>query len=169
MDFSSCVQGSPCLAVAQGIPTALVALVIGGLTVYIAWKQKDIARAKLKLDLFERRYKIFEQVWTTVSDTFSYGPRDERFGQVGLGRLGTPFNFYIPEAGFLFGKKIETYIHELAKKWAQFHHIEGLPKELSTPEQLSAAIDLQNYFKDQLNQGIKAMFSPYLDFDKWKS
>src|ERR1700722_13894746 len=131
-----CVPGSNCFEWIKALSPAFVALVIGGIAAYIALRQYKVAEAKLNLDLFERRYKIFEQVWKTVSDTFSYGPKDQKlFGEVGLGRLGTPFNFYSPEAGFLFGKEVQTYIHELAKKWAQFHALEGKTTEGMTNEE----------------------------------
>lgn len=160
--------------------TVFTAIAIGSLTAFIGWKQKDIARdqreiarqqkeianAKLKLDLFERRFKIFDQVWTTVSDTFSYGPRNtDKFPLVGLGRLGTPFNFYQPEAAFLFGSEIAAYIKELAMKWAQFYYLEGLAVGETRVEE---AKTLQAYFEDQLSHGVYDKFSPFLNFESWK-
>jgi len=41
-------------------PEGLVAAAIGGATLYIAWKQKEIAKEKVNSDLFDRRYKVYE-------------------------------------------------------------------------------------------------------------
>jgi hypothetical protein len=42
----------------KGIPSVFVTLVIGGIAAYIAYRQYKISHAKLKLDLFEKRYEI---------------------------------------------------------------------------------------------------------------
>jgi len=41
---------------------ALVAIVIGLIASYIAWRQSKTASEKLRLDLFEKRYKVSDQV-----------------------------------------------------------------------------------------------------------
>jgi hypothetical protein len=51
-----CVQGSIRFEIMKGVPAAFVALVIGLVATGIAWRQFKVAQAKLKLDLFERRY-----------------------------------------------------------------------------------------------------------------
>ncbi|PYJ41035.1 MAG: hypothetical protein DME80_14400, partial [Verrucomicrobia bacterium] len=35
-------------------------LIIGIAVVVVAWQQRQIARHKLRLDLFDRRYKVYE-------------------------------------------------------------------------------------------------------------
>ena len=44
----------------KGLPAAFVALVIGGVAAGVAWRQMRIAQAKLKLDLFDKRYRLYE-------------------------------------------------------------------------------------------------------------
>jgi hypothetical protein len=104
----------------KGLPAAFVALVIGCIAARITYNQFRVAEAKLKLDLFERRYNIFHETWKTLSEVVGKGTREKNYG------FGTPFNNYIPEAKFLFGADIETYLNTLASKWAKLHGIEGM-------------------------------------------
>lgn len=62
------------LELVKGVPTVLVTLLIGVIATYIAWRQckvakeqRRIAHAKLNLDLFQRRYEIFELTWAMLS------------------------------------------------------------------------------------------------------
>jgi hypothetical protein len=43
----------------KGLPAAFVTLVIGLIAAGIAFRQYRIARAKFKLDLFDRRHAVF--------------------------------------------------------------------------------------------------------------
>jgi hypothetical protein len=159
-----CVQGTMCFEWMKGLPTVLVALVFGGIAAGITWRQYKVAQAKLKLDLFERRFKIFHQVWEIVSATFSQGAGQPRFSGVGL---GTPFNNFRPEAAFLFGKGIVAYIDELGKKWGQYRAHEGLRDE-EAAKNADQGKALQHYFFEQADHGVKDRFSPFLDFANWK-
>jgi hypothetical protein len=159
-----CVQGSICFEWMKGLPAVLVALVFGAIAAGITWRQYKVAKAKLNLDLFERRYAIFHKVWEITTDTFSGGPRSSSFGHTGL---STPFNNFRPEASFLFGKDIEAYIDELIRNWAQYRAVEGLNEE-DARKNAESAMALQNYFYEQANGGVKERFAPFLDFANWK-
>jgi hypothetical protein len=163
--MDSCVTGSICFEMMKGVPAAFVTLIIGGIAGLITYRQYKVAQAKLKLDLFERRYAIFRKVWKIVSVTWRFGARQPKFRGVGLG--STPFNNFRPEAVFLFGKGMEAYIDELVKKWLDYHAHEGLREEeaAKNAEQGKA---LQDYFFEQADHGVKDRFSPFLDFANWK-
>jgi hypothetical protein len=47
----------------RGMPTALAALVIGLIAAGIAYRQYQVAHAKLNLDLFEHRNALHEVIW----------------------------------------------------------------------------------------------------------
>jgi hypothetical protein len=160
-----CSPGSDCFEWVKTIAPVIVTVIFGAIAGAITWRQYQVAKAKLKLDLFEKRYAIFHKVWEICSQTFAYGARDVKsFGQFSM---TTPFNEFRPEAAFLFGKKIEAYIDELSKHWAQLRAHEGL-NEVDTAINAEKAAALQNYFLDQANSGVKDRFSPFLDFANWK-
>ena len=108
-----CVSGSICFELIKGVPTALVAVVIGGIGAMIAYRQVVIAQAKLKLDLFDKRYAIFLETWKILSEVVRTGTRGTNYG------LGNPFSNFIPQARFLFGRDIEAYLNETVSKWSE--------------------------------------------------
>jgi hypothetical protein len=63
-----CIQGTICFELMKGIPAAIVATFAAGIAGIIAWRQYKVAKAKLNLDLFERRYKIFHNTWEELSN-----------------------------------------------------------------------------------------------------
>ena len=54
----------------KGLPAAFVTLVIGLIAAGIAYRQYRIARAKFKLDLFEKRHAVFLETWAFISKFF---------------------------------------------------------------------------------------------------
>src|SRR4051812_9007609 len=49
------------------LATLLAALVAGSIAIWIAYHQYRIAKAKLNLDLFEKRLAIFRTTWSELS------------------------------------------------------------------------------------------------------
>ncbi|MEQ1544462.1 hypothetical protein [Methyloglobulus sp.] len=81
-------------------------LIVGIIAVIITYQQRNIAKAKLNLDLFERRLMIFNETWVVASSAIQsvepiYAPPS--------------FTNLYPEASFLFGGEVETYMKELAR------------------------------------------------------
>jgi hypothetical protein len=156
--------GPVCLSLIQGIPAGLVAAVATVIGAKIASHQTTVAAAKLKLDLFDKRYPIFLDTWKIMSEVVSKGTREKNYG------LGTPFNNFMPQARFLFGEDIERYLSEAANKWIDLHTIEsvsaeGGPRPADYPQKRT---DLFRWFKEEADTGIKKRFDPYLDFEKWR-
>jgi hypothetical protein len=150
-----CAQGSICFELIKSLPTALIALIVA----IISYHQWRVSKAKLKLDLFDRRYEIFMKTWKILSGVVSNGTRTENLG------LGTPFNNFLPEAKFLFGKDVSNYLDEVSNKWAKLHGIEGMDR---ASEYAAEKTVLLTYFHDQAEKGVKEVFGPYLNFDEWK-
>lgn len=156
--------GPVCMALIPGIPTALVALTVGIAGWFIARHQAAVATAKLKLDLFEKRYPIFEETWRIMSEVVSKGTRETNYG------LGTPFNNFIPRARFLFGPEVAQYLSDAASKWAHLRGLEPLIGGGSpgAPERAEARAKLLEWFANQADTGVKELFAPYLNFEKWR-
>jgi hypothetical protein len=136
-------------------PTTMIALIVA----YVAVQQWRVSRAKLKLDLFDRRYAIFMEVWKILSEVVHKGTRETNLG------LFTPFNNLIPQAKFLFGEEIGQYLETLTTKWTRLHGIEGMQKQSTYAQE---KYELTGWFKEQADNEVKRRFAPYLTFEKWK-
>jgi hypothetical protein len=73
MTVTSGAQGSICFEMVKGLPAAFVALVIGAIAAGIAWRQYQVAKARLKLDLFDKRHPIYQQTWEILSEVVING------------------------------------------------------------------------------------------------
>lgn len=157
-----CAAGSLCFEMAKGIPAALVTLVIGSLAAWITWRQYVAATTKIKLDLFERRYELFEKTWTFMSEVGQQGPSQSSM---------SPFSNVIPQASFLFGREIEEYLQEATKKRAELCIINQKMRQsgdFMPPENAKRYAELSLWFSNEATTGLKEKFSPYLSFAKWK-
>ncbi len=157
--MSCCVPGTICFELIRGIPAALVALVIGAIAALIAYRQYQVAQAKLKLDLFERRFKIFSRTWEILSETATQGTRVKNYG------LGNPFSNFLPEAAFLFGTDVQEYLSLAVNQWIELSGIEGEP---NAPEHAARRAELKRWFFQEASAGAKKLFGRYLNFETWK-
>ena len=156
--------GPFCIALVQGTPAALVALTVGIVGGLIAYRQAAVAEAKLKLDLFEKRYPIFQETWEIKSEVVMKGTRGKNYG------LGNPFSNFIPRARFLFGAEVEAYLSTAVKKWTELHAFEGEREDPAAAAQNAEQVrQLKEWFFEQASTGLKKLFAPYLDFEKWRS
>jgi hypothetical protein len=162
MDGYCCVQGSICFEWIKTLPTTLVALIFGAIAAGITYHQYAVTKAKLKLDLFDKRYAIFQRT-VTLLDVARKGTRERNYGLA-------PFNDFRPQAAFLFGKPIERYLIEASTKWNELHGLEGELDGAGIDRQANIASSrvLKNWFEEQVLNGAKAQFGAYLDFESWK-
>jgi len=153
----------------KGVPAAFVTLIIGSIAGAITFRQYQVAKAKLKLDLFDKRYTIFNKAWLAMSNAATL-PATLRLAVPKDDELITPFNLLLPEAVFLFGKEIEDYLNELSKHFTQLHRgAKYLPISAEDEAQNAALMQAsQTYFIEQVRQGAKARFGVYLGFENWK-
>lgn len=155
-------QPSIWLELVKGLPAAFVALVIGGIGVWIAFNQYKVARAKLNLDLFDKRHHIFQKTWECLSQ--GSNPNMETM------RLN--FTNLIPEASFIFGKNIETYMYEINKKLIEYNMLNIKMQNNAihpiSDDDTNRIVELANWFYNEASTGSRQIFSEYLDFSNWK-
>ena len=151
----------------KGIPAAFVALIVGSIAAFIAWRQyrvadeqKRVARAKLNLDLFDRRLKIFQTTATFMSQSMT-------------NTLDSPTVFLstFAEVSFLFGSEVADYM-ELARvtgfdlseirRRAKAHDRSVMPEDVERNKALL------RWFSAQISDGCRCKFAPYLDFGEWR-
>lgn len=163
----ACGKDTLCFQMVQGIPSAMVALTVGIVGAYIAWRQYATARAKLKLDLFTLRYELFMAVWTHLSHIKQIGAEVKESHRSQYEAYKN-FRNNLPQAGFLFGKDIERYLEEIDKNQFDLWGLE-LKLEKGGLDQAEAAQReaLKTWF-DQEARTAKNKFKPYLDLRNWK-
>jgi hypothetical protein len=87
---------------ALAVPTIAVA------GAYLAWQQVTIARTKLRHDLFDRRFKVFDVTRTFLARV------------MGSGKMSVPdFNEYtvgVIDAQFLLSKEVHAYLFEIRRR-----------------------------------------------------
>jgi hypothetical protein len=157
-------SGSICFELVKGLPAAFVALVIGLVAAGIAWRQYRVAKAKLNLDLFDKRYAVFLETWKILSAVSIEGPQQEH-------GLFTPFNNFIPQAAFLFGDDIEAYLHLAVKNWTDFLAAQALADGGQGEARLKAIArraELEQWFETEAKDGAKKRFGEYMSFETWK-
>lgn len=155
-------SGSISFEWAKSAPTTFVALVIGSIAGYIAFHQWRVAKAKLNLDLFEKRYAVFEATWTELSQAM----------QVQEVRITNPnFTNLFPKAQFLFGPEIRDYMLEISNKISELWVVQRKTKannQIVPPDLIGKDVEILTWMSDHAMTECRARFGPYLDFKNWR-
>ncbi|NVN02222.1 MULTISPECIES: hypothetical protein [Asaia] len=97
-------------------PEGLVATAIGGATLYIAWKQKEIAKGKVNSDLFDRRYKVYEaHVKAIIKIVHQQVDTEEDEDS-----LYDDMIYFGEQARFLFNAEVYAHLVEVRKNINQY-------------------------------------------------
>jgi hypothetical protein len=92
------------IEISKALLTPLIAIV----ATYIAWQQWKTNQQKLKLERYERRLRVYEEVRKILSIIL----RDAKASTEDLLKFRTS----VSEADFLFGPEIPEYIDEIYKR-----------------------------------------------------
>lgn len=145
----------------------IIGTLISILLAYVAYQNYKIGKAvyyvqkdKLRLDLFDRRYKIFQAVQELL-DTFILSGTFTR-------KDISIFVNNSTSAEFLYGKDVKEYVDEIWKKALRLIHLgEKLKNENLTVEkreEIGLEMEkLELWFSDQAKES-KNLFKKYLHF-----
>lgn len=154
--------GSVSFELIKGLPAALISLVLGSVALLVQRHQANVATAKLNLDLFERRYKIFETTWAELSSAV----QNESV------QISNPsFTNLFPSAEFLFGREIRAYMEEISKKCTNLWTIQQRTRanqNIVPQDLINEQTDLLNWFAKQASEGCCSRFGTYLNFSTWR-
>lgn len=137
--------------------TFLTAIVVA----YIAVQQYILAKAKLKLDLFERRLKIFNALEVFLATI--------QKPDIGFSDLNN-FHYETSESSFLFGDDVRDYLENVSKKAAQLHAVSLRCRANGNIVQLDDMdlhTELTEWVISQRLGGAREVFRKYLSFDAW--
>jgi hypothetical protein len=147
------------IAVLAPIATLVVGLVAG----FIAWQQWRLARQKLRLDLFDWRFKVFEATRRFLSQILKHA----QFSDSEL------FEFFAgtSDAEFLFGKDVVSYLTELRTRSLEMrkHRIlfDPLPVGDERSKHVQGHHDQLLWLGEQAGN-VQKPFLPYLGFSHVK-
>ena len=125
----------------------------------IATLQWRVADTKLRLDLFDRRYKVYDATRKFLSVIF----RDATFTDPQL------FEFYAgtSDAEFLFRSDVVEYLAEIRERAIHMRTAQQLFEPLPVGDERSRHVETAHkdllWFNDQITAMTK-VFSPYLGF-----
>jgi hypothetical protein len=97
---------------------------IAGVAVYIALRQWLTNRHRVKLDIFDRRFRVFLEVRKILSSVIPEGSASSE--------LFLNFRTSVAESYFIFGAEIESYLEEIYSHGIKLACADGqrrLPKE----------------------------------------
>ena len=147
-------------------PSLIVSAVAGLISVLVFWvtyQQWLLARHRFRLDLFDRRYRIFEATRKFLSAVMSKADFDDaQFFEFAVAVL---------DAEFLFDKDVVSYLAEVKTRSFDMRRHSNAAGRLVGPDDrtsdVNAAHNQLAWLGDQIT-GMKAVFLPYLGFAKIK-
>jgi len=144
---------------------ALLTILIAIITLFIAWQQLQANKLKLRLERYERRMKIYEEVKKIL--ILAIQDRNVQINEL------MNFRGKAAEADFLFGPQIPQYIEEiyfrglkLCRANTEYRDLKQVPPPGYDHNKVVEEINSQFvWFTEQL-QEAKRKFKNYLDISK---
>lgn len=159
-------NGSLTFELVKGLPTTLVAVFVA----YVAWRQyqvaseqRRVARAKLNLDLFDRRLRIFRATELFLFESLP--------GVIPSPKDGQTFIELFAEASFLFEVEVEAYMRRVMNLRADVAMIRRMNDAQSTagkPQLIEQEAEAVRSITVEYADGCRTVFAPYLDFSEWR-
>ena len=148
------------LSILQGLLTPLIAII----ATYIAWQQWKGNQLKLKLDRYDRRLRVYQEVVKMLRNCSN--------GELREFAVIVDFGASTAEADFLFGPEIRQYIDEISSRAAKLRSSNVQYKDFTQPvpagydhEKVVKEMSVQtNWFVEQLITFIaRDKFGRYLN------
>lgn len=143
------------------VSRSLLTPIIGIAVVYVAWQQHKTNRNKFRLDLYDRKLKVFEGLTTLLQHI------DRQ--NTATGEQVQQYKIATLEAVFLFNEDIVNYLKEVKSKVHKLQFVnQKLDAKLPVEEQtkaLSEQSDLLDWFNIQLTKSADK-FREYMSFEE---
>lgn len=137
----------------------IATLIVGFLVAFVAFQQWLVARHKLRLDLFDRRYKIYDATRKFLSVIVARADFED----------SQLFEFYAgtSDAEFFFDADVVDYLAEIRKRSVDLRTHNKIFSPLPVGEERSRHVqgshDQLVWLGEQLTS-MKTVFAPYLGF-----
>jgi CYTH domain-containing protein len=128
----------------------------------VAWQQWRVARNKLRLDLFDRRYKVYNATRAFLSLVLDNAVTEEKLAE---------FNLATSDAEFLFGDDVVQFLTQIRQRATNLLSLKIpdkftiLPARIAEEMELRAASKQQDlrWLGEQITETTK-VFGRYLGF-----
>lgn len=144
---------------------AFITLVIGTIAAYIAFQQHKVNHDRLRLDLFDRRIKVYDRLIDALKTIVHDGDREKKKHEI-RGALIESMN----ESQFLFGDDITKYISHIWDVHRKIVRIDlslngkkSVPVEPKREKLCDDLQKLEEYLYAQITEAA-SVFSHYLKF-----
>jgi|SRR4051812_23903199 hypothetical protein len=132
---------------------------VGCAITFIAWQQWQVARNKLRLDLFDRRYKVYDATRKFLAMIL----RDATFTDSQL----IEFAAGTSDAEFLFGSDVVDYLAQIRKRALEMRTHQKVSERMPAGDEHTRHVQTESDHRLWLGEQITAMtktFTPYLGF-----
>ncbi|MBI3596381.1 MAG: hypothetical protein HY203_04425 [Nitrospirae bacterium] len=136
----------------SGLLTPLIAVLVA----YVAWQQWRTNQLRLKHELFDRRFALYEKMTSFIAEILTQGKVPANAETRLLRETKT--------AIFLFDKEIQDFVQELYRKAADLHALEAMLEKLEGEDRarnVDKQGEIKDWFTSQLH-GCNARFSRFL-------
>jgi hypothetical protein len=133
-----------------------ITILIAAWATWTAWQQHRVARDKLRLDLFDKRLAVFQEVKHAITAAYERNEVDLlRYKQA------------VASSAFLFGSDVHAYLGEVLEKLIQVKEYSGNVRLSAAmyPDNAPKEILLVKWLKAQPDRSVE-VFSPYMSFSK---
>jgi hypothetical protein len=149
------MQNSSLIIVSVG--QLLTAVIVAGVGCYFAYHQKKIAKAKLRLDLFDKRFAVFNAAGTFLGTAIALG-KVSRTDEAA-------FMIATLHASFLLSEELGSYLEEMLRRTAAASLIQSELEDARTDEEREKAkarfLTERQWLSAQINV-LSAKFRPFL-------
>jgi hypothetical protein len=140
---------------------ALAVPVIATVGAWIALQQMHLARVKLRHDLYERRFAVYQAARRFLAEMLTHsGVPDDQFRAYVVGTS---------DAVFLLNDETSSYLEQIRKTYGRLQVINSTMRSLSDMEQRAALANEERQIIDwltaQLPDGLVARFRPFLTLE----
>ena len=149
----------------------IITAIIAAIVAYIGWlqyqtnkRQQLVNEEKFKLDLFDKRFKVYEATRYLFMQII-------QLGNVDLQKI-RKFRLLTMDAIFLFDDEIHEYLEkEVHLKALKINNVvmqyKDLPVGTKRSELCEEQAEIEKSFHDEYSE-LQNVFSPYLKFRVWK-
>jgi hypothetical protein len=144
------------------VMAAALAPIVAIFGIIIAWRQFDINRKRLKMDLFDRRYAVYDAAREFMQEIFQAGVTKpgEKFFQ---------FNFAVGESRFLFDKDVIEFLEKMLKNAFEMQMYMRRLERLPVGDERNIVVEkeslLLDWFTGEAAKQLTDKFLPYLKLE----
>jgi hypothetical protein len=128
---------------------------------YIAWRQHRLQRHRLRLDLYDKRFAVFQSLMEFLSVIL-------RDAKVPLEQYYV-FRTRTAQAAFLFGDDVNRYLEQIVENAMRFRELNerlgtnAMPMGVERTELVTEESELLRWLSGQIEQA-RTLFSKYIAF-----